>query len=166
MVIQCQWCGKENRVPDDPEPGAWYRCGDCKTELHIVWENAGSTDSLNAERHQPQQALGNPSQRHISKAPAIVSLVFLLLAVFGRWPYGFYTLLRFAVCGSCLYLVLQAYELKKFVWAWIMAAMVVLFNPLIPIRLPRDAWQAIDLIAAVVLAVSLLTIRRPRSQSV
>jgi hypothetical protein len=93
-------------------------------------------------------------------------MVFLLLAVFGRWPYGFYTLLRFAVCGSATFLAVQAFELKKSVWVWIMAAMAVLFNPLIPIRLPRDAWQVIDLIAAVVLAVSLFTIRRSGSQSV
>jgi hypothetical protein len=145
-------------------PGARYRCGDCKRELHIVWENASATDSLDAQRHQPEQGLANPSRRHISKAPAIVSLVFLLLAVFGRWPYGFYTLLRFAVCGSATFLAVQAFELKKSVWVWIMAAMAVLFNPLIPIRLPRDAWQVIDLIAAVVVAVSLITIRRPRSQ--
>lgn len=165
MVIRCQWCGKENRVPDDAEPGARYRCGDCRTELHIVWENGSSLDSPNAKRHQPEQALANPPPRPISKLPAIISLAFLLLAVFGRWPYGFYTLLRFAVCGSAIYLAVQAFELKKSVWVWLMAAMTVLFNPLIPIRLPRDEWQAIDLIGAVILVVSLFTIRRRRSKS-
>lgn len=40
------------------------------------------------------------SQAAVSNVPAIVSMVFLLLAAFVPWPYGFYVLLRFVVCGS------------------------------------------------------------------
>jgi hypothetical protein len=34
------------------------------------------------------------SQRLVIKLPAIISAPLRLGAVFGRWPYGFYTLLR------------------------------------------------------------------------
>lgn len=101
-----------------------------------------------------------PRQKSISKALAIISMVFLFLAVFGCWPSGFYTLHRFAVCGSSIYLAVQANELGKRAWIWIMGAMAVLFNPLIPVRLPRSDWQAMDFIAAVVFAISLVAFRK------
>jgi DNA-directed RNA polymerase subunit RPC12/RpoP len=164
VIVQCMWCGKENRVPDEAEQSAKYRCIDCKTELQAVWEDGSSGESVNAEHMRVERPLRTTPRQGTSKVPAILSGVFLLLAGFGRWPYGFYTLLRFAVCGCCIYLALQAYDLKKFAWVWIMAGMAVLFNPLIPVRLTRQDWQVINLIAAAVVAVSLFTIRAPRAQ--
>jgi len=98
----------------------------------------------------------------VSKVPAISSIIFLLLAVSGRWPYGFYTLLRLVVCVSAVYLVFQANELKKTAWIWLMGGTALLFNPLIPVRLGRSDWQVFDLMAAVVFGVSLAAIREPR----
>lgn len=110
-----------------------------------------------------EQAMVNSAAKRVTRAPAIVSCAFLLLAVFARWPYGFYTLLRFAVCGSAAYLAVQAYELKKHAWVWVMGSIAVLFNPFIPVHLRRSDWQVIDFIVAVVFAVSLATIR-PRGR--
>ena len=41
----------------------------------------------------------------------------LLLAVFGRHPYSFYTLLRWVACGACAYTAFQAIESKKTGWS-------------------------------------------------
>ncbi len=96
----------------------------------------------------------------ITKTPAIISLVFLTMAVLGRWPYVFYILLRFVVCGSGLYLAFRAYELRKSIWVWLMGGIAVLFNPLVPIGLRRSDWQILDVVAAVVSAVSIFAIKK------
>jgi hypothetical protein len=100
-----------------------------------------------------------------SRAPAIIAICFLLFAVSGRWPYSFYTVLRFVACGSAIYLAVQAHNLGKRAWVWIMGATAVLLNPLIPMRLHRSDWKALDFIAAALFAVSLVTIRCKRQRT-
>jgi len=39
---------------------------------------------------------------------ALASMALLSLAVLGRWPYGFYNVLRLVVCGSAIYVAQQA----------------------------------------------------------
>jgi hypothetical protein len=95
----------------------------------------------------------------ISKVPAIGSIILLLLAVFGRWPYGFYTVLRLAVCLSALYLATYAFRFGKALWAWVLVGTAILFNPLVPVRLGRSEWQPLDLIGAAIFVVCLKTIR-------
>jgi hypothetical protein len=41
-----------------------------------------------------------------------------------------------------------------------MGFMAVLFNPLVPIRLPRSSWHALDLVAAIVFGVSIPIFRK------
>ena len=158
MIVKCK-CGQDNRIPDVTTPGSTYRCGNCEKELHFI-VTATATPLINAVPGTPYPVAPVTVNENVSKAPAIVSAVLLLLAAVGRWPYGFYTLLRFAACGSAVYLAVQGNELKKFAWVWIMGFMAVLFNPLVPIRLPRSSWQAIDLVAAIVFAVSISILRK------
>ncbi len=95
----------------------------------------------------------------VSKWPALASIAFLLLAAVGGWRYGFYTLLRLVVCGSAIYLAVQANKLRKSAWVWVMGGTAVLFNPLVPVRVHRSDWQVLDFIGAVVFGTSLFTIR-------
>ncbi len=96
--------------------------------------------------------------------PAIVSLAFLVVALFGRWPYGFYTLMRFVVCESGVFLALRANEIKKSLWVWLMGGIAVLFNPLLPIRVHRSDGQFLDLITAVLFAISIPVITKKRNE--
>jgi hypothetical protein len=88
-------------------------------------------------------------QRLANMLPAIIPAVLLLAAVFGRWPYGFYTLLRLVVCGSSACLAVKANSTRTVVWTWVMGGMAVLFNPILPIRIHRSDWQIVDAVAAV-----------------
>ena len=69
------------------------------------------------------------------------SIALLVLAVVNRWPYGFYTLLRLVVCASAIFLAVQAQELAKNQWAWIMGAIAILFNPMAPLLRVRPVRQ-------------------------
>jgi uncharacterized membrane protein len=93
---------------------------------------------------------------------AIVPAVLLLAAVFGHWPYGFYALLRLIVCGCSAYLAVKTNKTGNLAWTWIMGGMVVLFNPILPIRVHRSDWQILDALAAVTLFV-FVAAYKPRS---
>lgn len=96
--------------------------------------------------------------------PGIAAIVFLVAAVFGRWPYSFYVLMRFVVCGSAAYLALGAYRDKSQFWMWIMGAMALLFNPLVPVHMSRHDWQRLDVVGALVFVIHLvIIIRRTKS---
>lgn len=94
-----------------------------------------------------------------SKVPAIASIIILLLAIFGRWPYGFYTLLRLVVSLSAIYMAIKANKLGKPIWLWLMIGTALLFNPALPVQLIRSNWQALDVVALVVFGLSIPVVR-------
>jgi len=70
-------------------------------------------------------------------------------------PFVYYQILRWLVCIVAGTLALQAYKQKNVLWAWMLAIMVVLFNPIDPTVLSREVWQAIDVICGILLAGSM-----------
>ena len=75
--------------------------------------------------------------------------VMLLLAVPPVWPYGYYILLRLVVCGVAAYTAfsLKNTNAKYFV---VLIIMALLFNPILPIALPKALWIPIDLAGAII----------------
>jgi hypothetical protein len=98
--------------------------------------------------------------RHPEKWPVLISIVLLLVAAFGRWPYSFYVLTRLIVCGSAAYLAVGAYRAGKGFWLWVMGGVAVLFNPILPVRMRRHDWQPFDLLAALLFGVYLVVASR------
>jgi hypothetical protein len=95
--------------------------------------------------------------------PAVIATIMLLLAL-APWPYGYYQLLRFVVCGIAGYVAFMVYSWQK-VWAvWLFGFIAVLFNPLIPIHLSREIWQPIDVICALLFVV-VFTLKKPIQKS-
>jgi hypothetical protein len=84
----------------------------------------------------------------------IVVAIALLLA-FAQWPYAYYQLLRWAVCGLAVFSAFEAHEKQRNLWLWAFVVLAILFNPIIPIHFTREVWQVLDVGAAVVLFVSL-----------
>ena len=98
--------------------------------------------------------------------PGIASNVLLTVGVFGRWPYGFYVLMRFVVCGSAAYLAVGAHRDKSHFWMWVMGAVALLFNPLVPVHMHRHDWQRLDVVGAFVFAMYVgILIRRTKNVS-
>lgn len=99
------------------------------------------------------------------KIARIVAIILLIWAL-GRHPYGYYTLLRFVVCGVSAY---GAYFSSEIImrkgWVWIFGMIAILFNPIIPIHLDRDTWAIIDVVVAGVLGVSLFLLKTESSES-
>ena len=94
-----------------------------------------------------------------------LATIALLLGAVGRWPYDYYTLLRFVVCpvaASESYFAFQRAEEangagrdKQQRRAWAFVALAVLFNPFVPVHLAQSTWNVIDIGVGVALAVDL-----------
>jgi hypothetical protein len=92
--------------------------------------------------------------------PCIIAAVMLLVAL-GDWPYGYYQLLRFVVCGVSLYVVFVASTWIK-LWAMgLFGIVAVLFNPLIPVHFSREMRQMINFICALLFAVVAFILKEP-----
>ncbi|MDC0564565.1 hypothetical protein OAP51_07215 [Alphaproteobacteria bacterium] len=62
-------------------------------------------------------------------------------------PYGFYTFLRLAVSIAGVFSAIELKREENFLWLFF-GAIVLLFNPIIPIYLTREVWFPIDLFVA------------------
>ncbi len=105
------------------------------------------------------------NNKQLIKVPIVLSLIMLLLAILPVWPYGYYTLLRLVVCGTAIYLVWFSKAINKQAWMWVMGFIVLLFNPLIPIRLGKEMWVFIDLVIAVIFIIYLFKLRNRKTKN-
>lgn len=74
----------------------------------------------------------------------IIAAIMLFLAI-GYWPYDYYVILRLVVCGVAVYGLVTLME-KSWPWASAFGVMAVLWNPLFPIHLSKEAWIVFDLL--------------------
>lgn len=79
-----------------------------------------------------------------------VSISMLILAVPAIWPYVYFQLLRLVVTASAAYIAWLFYNSEKNGWMWIMIAIAVLYNPVIPFYLSKDIWIVFDIVAAII----------------
>lgn len=100
------------------------------------------------------------SHKRPNLIPGIIAAVMLLGAL-GRWPYGYYQLLRWVTCGAAIWIAFLAYDWQKKWATWLFGFVAVLFNPLLPIHLTREIWQPIDLLCAVFFIVVTFVLTKP-----
>ena len=93
-------------------------------------------------------------QKRSHLIPAVITAL-MLFGSLGAWPYGYYQLLRFVVCGSGAYIAIISSDSEKKWLTWLFGIIAFLFNPLIPIHLTREIWQVIDVICALIFFVIL-----------
>lgn len=83
----------------------------------------------------------------------------LLWALVPVNPYGYYVLLRFAICGMAIYLAFRAHELEKTPWVWVFAVTAILYNPLIRVHLTREIWSVVNVATIVLFAWSIYVLK-------
>jgi hypothetical protein len=80
-----------------------------------------------------------------------LAAIFLLIASQGRHSYGFYIVLRLVCCVGAVYWAARLYRVGPQGWLWAFAAVAVLLNPILPVRMHRADWQPIDLALGILL---------------
>jgi hypothetical protein len=78
--------------------------------------------------------------------------IFLCVIPFFKFPYGVYTLLRIVITLSSAFIIYENYKKTKNVNTTIIIFSIILivFNPIFPIRLSKDMWLPIDLVTATI----------------
>lgn len=64
-------------------------------------------------------------------------------------PYGYYRLLRWVVCAVAIASAIQLHGGKRQGWAWVLGAVALLFNPLVPVHFEKATWRIFDGVAGV-----------------
>lgn len=95
----------------------------------------------------------------------IIAAGALFLAL-RRWPYGYYTLLRWSVCIIAAYGAFRFLDVGRKPWAWIFVGLAVLFNPIAPIYFARNTWNLFDVLTAIILLLSVVAARSGRGTAV
>lgn len=117
----------------------------CRFRIGIVWAFLPKTFG-----RLPLLTLSSPMTYKIA---AYASAALLLLAL-ADWPYGFYTFLRIAVCITSVFGAIRAFSTDTSGWGVTLAAIAILFNPVIPVYLSQAAWAPIDVVCAGLVGVS------------
>jgi len=91
--------------------------------------------------------------------PALISILLLFAGIPKFFPYGYYTLLRLLVCGTGGYIAYFSFKEEKRFIGFVSILVTLLFNPIIPIYLSKDAWVVIDLITVVFFAITIFALR-------
>lgn len=100
-------------------------------------------------------------QTSISKTNKLLWLgpIALLIIALLHLPYFYYQLMRWCICGCAGYIAYQHYKEKGcgfLTVAFIVIA--VLYNPIAPIHLFREAWAVINIVAALIFGYGFRTI--------
>ena len=81
----------------------------------------------------------------------ILPAILLLIAVFLKFPYGFYELLRVVVSVCAVYYAIKAFRNDAPVWGVFFIMIIALFNPIFPVKLgSKPLWIPVDIAAAIV----------------
>ena len=94
----------------------------------------------------------------------IITSVMLLIGA-TKMPYDYYSILRIAVSATSGYMIYLSLNQQKGQWAVFWIALLLLFNPIAPVGLKKDTWVVIDVISALAVAGSTLSLKETKGPS-
>ena len=94
------------------------------------------------------------------KWPSLISGVLLLLGILNIWPYDYYILLRWIVCGAAIFNAIGFSKSKLTGCSLVFSAIAFLFNPLFPVYLNKSSWVGVDLISAFFFFINAYSIKK------
>jgi hypothetical protein len=78
-------------------------------------------------------------------ALTVFGAFLLLVAAFAKFHYGFYIALRLFTTVGAIYWAWRVHQAGLPGWTWVFAAVALLMDPVLPIRMHRADWLPIDL---------------------
>lgn len=85
----------------------------------------------------------------------LILMTFLIIAMFPIDEDGFYVLLKFAICGGCAFLAVNAREAGRKNMMWFLGGLAVLYNPIVRFSLGREIWMVVDVATIIVLFINM-----------
>lgn len=104
-----------------------------------------------------------PAYRRTALAPGVLGAIAALagLALIGG---GGYTIVRFVLSIVALIVIVFTWQAKKWWWLPFLAAIAVLWNPIVPLDFAHDQWLALHYVAAIVFLVVGIAVRVPNPE--
>jgi len=100
----------------------------------------------------------------MTSAVVVITALVLVVGAVATLPYGYFQFLRVLVCGCAGYLWYLLFASDKHSgWMVVTGVVAVLFNPFLPIYLPRGVWQILDVASAVLLVIVMFTTFRTKA---
>lgn len=94
------------------------------------------------------------------RLPQVIAIIMLLWALNPGNPYAYYILLRWVCCGIFIYLAVQANELKKKDWIWVLGILAAIYNPIIRVHLTRTIWSFVNVITIGIALASIFVLSK------
>ncbi len=90
----------------------------------------------------------------------LISTGLVLLGI-GRWPYGFYVFLRLILCLTAAVGLSRAFVEKRAFWLWFCGVAVVLYNPILPVKLgDKDLWMLLNALTSTFMWIAAVSTTR------
>ena len=93
-------------------------------------------------------------QPAMPKPVIYICAAMLFVAALPVPVYGYYVLLRIVVTAVFGYAAYIAFSRDENLLPWLYGLVAVVFNPVIPVYLPKEVWVPIDIAAGLFLLVS------------
>jgi hypothetical protein len=108
-----------------------------------------------------------PEFRRTALAPGLLGAIVLLAGLALLDNPGGYTIIRFAVAILALIMCVFAYQARHWWWILPLAAIAVIWNPVLPLPFSGQWWVAAQYVAAIVFIASaiLIRIRNPEDKN-
>lgn len=92
--------------------------------------------------------------------PHVLVAALLLWALVPFNPYGYYSVMRWVVCATFIYLVVKSYEQKQQNWVWVWGVAAGIYNPIFPVHATREFWSLVNVATIGVVAFAAFTGRK------
>ena len=92
--------------------------------------------------------------------------IVMLFAAFLPLPYGYFMLLRLVVTVVAIWSLVCCMNLDEGGWAMGFGILALVFNPVFPIHLDRGLWSVIDVISAIFIWASMVSLKDKADASV
>lgn len=97
--------------------------------------------------------------------PQAIVIPMLLWALNPVNPYGYYILLRWVCCAAFVYLAIQAWNLEKSGWVWILGVTGAIYNPILRVHSTREIWSIVDLVTIGLAVASIFVLKSDAVES-
>jgi len=92
--------------------------------------------------------------------PHILIAALLVIALNPGNAIGYYTIMRWIVCGAFSYLAVDSHTRKETPWVWVWGVAAGIYNPIVPVEASRELWSLVNIASIGLVAFDVLIGRR------
>lgn len=101
-----------------------------------------------------------PSNNWKTIIPHILAVALLLWALVPSNPYGYYSVMRWILCATFIYLAVRSHEQQRHAWVWVWGVAAGIYNPIFPVHATREFWSLVNMATVGIVAFAVVTSRR------